>query len=140
MNKDFFKRSIVFTIFLVFLIYLWYLFIKWKDIVTSEYANRNIPMFIILIMLCLYIIWLYWICPTHIIYIKFPKSIAFVVWLFFIIISQKILANDGYSHIYIWDLFSVLWVITLILIPTNLVRTETAKKKIEQEDEIIIEV
>ena len=106
-------------------------------IVKPEYSGRNIPMYVILIVLCLYMIFLYWIYPIH---IRFSRSTALVIWLFFIVISQVLLANDGYSHIYIWDLFSVLWVLILILFPTNILTTDKVKKQKAKKNEVIIEV
>jgi hypothetical protein len=135
--KDKIKRSIVITIFGLFLLYLFYLIIQWESIVKSEYANRNIPMYVILIIFCLYMIWLYGIYPIH---IKFSRATALVIWLLFIVLSQIILANDGYSHIYIWDMFSVLWVLILVLFPTNILTTEKVKKAKAKKNEVIIEV
>ncbi len=135
--KDKIKRSIVITIFGLFLLYLGWLIFQWESIVKSEYSWFNIPMYVILILICLYMIALYWIYPIH---IKFSRSTALVIWLFFIVISQRVLANDGYSHIYIWDMFSVLWVAILILFPTNILTTDKVKKQKAKKDEIIIEV
>ena len=135
--KDAIKRGIVIAIFGLFLLYLVYLIIQWESIVKSAYAGRNSPMYIILILFCLYMICLYWIYPIH---IKFSRATALVIWLLFIVISQVVLANDGYSHIYIWDLFSVLWVLILILFPTNILTTEKVKKAKDKKNEIIIEV
>lgn len=135
--KDNIKRSVVIAIFWVFLLYLIWLISQWSMIVKSEYAWRNIPVYIILILLCLYMIWLYGIYPIH---IRFSRATALVIWLFFIVISQIMLANDGYSHIYIWDLFSVLWVLILILFPTNILTTEKVKKQKAKKNEVIIEV
>ncbi len=135
--KDSIKRSIVITIFGVFLLYLIYLIIQWQSIVKSEYANRNIPMYVILILICLYMVWLYWIYPIH---IKFSRATALVIWLLFIVISQIVLANDWYSHIYIWDLFSLLWVLILILFPTNILTTDKVKQAKSKKNEVIIEV
>ncbi len=135
--KDKIKRSIVITIFGLFLLYLIRLISQWSMIVQDQYSGRNISMYIILILLCLYMIWLYGIYPIH---IRFSRSTAIVIWLFFIVISQVILANDGYSHIYIWDLFSVLWVLILILFPTNILTTDKVKKQKAKKNEVIIEV
>ena len=135
--KDKIKRSIVIIIFWLFLLYLIWLISQWNMIVQNQYSGRNIPMYIILILLCLYMIFLYWIYPIH---IKFSRSTALVIWLFFIVISQVVLANDWPSHIYIWDLFSVLWVIILILFPTNILTTEKVKKQKAKKNEVIIEV
>ena len=135
--KDKIKRSIVITIFGLFLLYLVWLISQWTMIVQNQYAGRNIPMYIILIAVCLYMIWLYGIYPIH---IKFSRATALVIWLFFIVISQVVLANDGYSHIYIWDMFSVLWVVILILFPTNILTTDEVKKQKAKKNEVIIEV
>ena len=135
--KDKIKRSIVITIFGLFLLYLILLISQWSMIVKPEYSGRNIPMYVILIVLCLYMIWLYGIYPIH---IRFSRATALFIWLFFIVISQILLANDGYSHIYIWDMFSVLWVAILILFPTNILTTDKVKKQKAKKNEVIIEV
>ena len=135
--KDKIKRSIVITIFGLFLLYLIWLISQWTMIVKSEYSGRNIPMYIILIVFCLYMIWLYWIYPIH---IKFSRATSLVIWLLFIVLSQVVLANDWYSHIYIWDMFSVLWVLILVLFPTNILTTDKVKKAKAKKNEIIIEV
>jgi hypothetical protein len=135
--KDNIKRSIVICLFGLFLLYLIILLIKWEQITNSEYARMNIPMYIILILICLYMIALYWIYPIH---IKFSRATALVIWLLFIVISQIMLANDWYSHIFIWDMFSVLWVLILILFPTNILTTEEVKKAKSSKTEVVIEV
>jgi hypothetical protein len=124
--KDKIKRSIVITIFGLFLLYLIWLISQWTMIVQNQYAGRNIPMYVILIAVCLYMIWLYGIYPIH---IKFSRATALVIWLVFIVLSQVVLANVGYSLIYILDMFSVLWVAILILFPTNILTTEKVKKQ-----------
>ena len=135
--KDNIKRSIVICLFGLFLLYLVILLIKWEQITNSEYTRMNIPMYIILMLVCLYMIALYWIYPIH---IKFSRATALVIWLLFIVISQIILANDWYSHIYIWDMFSVLWVLILVLFPTNILTTDEVKKAKSKKNEVIIEV
>ena len=135
--KDKIKRSIVITVFWVFLLYLIFLISQWESIVKSEYSVWNIPMYVILIVFCLYMIWLYWIYPIH---IKFSRATSLVIWLLFIVLSQVLLANDWYSHVYIWDLFSVLWVLILILFPTNILTTDKVKKQKAKKNEVIIEV
>ena len=135
--KDILKRGVVIVIFGVFLAYLIWLISQWTMIVKNQYDSRNIPMYIVLILLCLYMIFLYGIYPIH---IKFSRATALVIWLLFIVISQIVLANDGYSHIYIWDLFSVLWVLILILFPTNILTTDKVKKAKSKKNEVIIEV
>ena len=131
------KRGIVIGIFWLFLLYLFWLISKQTMIVQDQYSGRNISIYIILIIFCLYMICLYWIYPIH---IRFSRATALVIWLFFIVVSQVVLANDGYSHIYIWDLFSVLWVAILILFPTNILTTDKVKKQKAKKNEVIIEV
>ena len=135
--KDNIKRSIVIFLFGLFLVYLIILLIRWEQITNSEYARFNIPMYIILILICLYMVALYWIYPIH---IKFSRATALVIWLLFIVVSQRMLANDWYSHVYIWDMFSVLWVLILILFPTNILTTNKVKEAKNKENEVIIEV
>ncbi len=135
--KDNIKKSIVITLFGLFLLYLVYLIIQWEPIVKSEYAWRNIPMYVILIAFCLYMVAFYWIYPIH---IKFSRAVSLVIWLLFIVISQTVLANDWYSHVYIWDMFSVLGVLILILFPTNILTTDKVKKAKAKKNEVIIEV
>ena len=57
-----------------------------------------------------------------------------------IILNLSNSANDWYSHVYIWDLFSVLWVLILILFPTNILTTDKVKKQKSKKNEVIIEV
>lgn len=135
--KDIIKKWFVILLFSIFLAYLIYLLIKWESITNSEYARLNIPMYIVLILICLYMIIIYWIYPIH---IKFSRPVSLVIGLLFIVVSQVMLANDWYSHVYIWDLFSVLGVLILILFPTNILTTEKVKKAKEKQNEVIIEV
>ena len=133
--KDRIKRSIVITIFWVFLIYLFWLIFKWESIVDNN-SGRNIPLYVILICLCIYMIFFYGIYPIH---VKFSRATSLFIALFFIVISQY-LANDWSKWIIIWDLFSVLWVIILILFPTNIITTDKVKKEKAKKNEVIIEV
>ena len=135
--SDNIKRSIVICIFGLFLFYLIFLLVRWEQITNSEYARMNIPMYIILMLVCLYMIAFYWVYPIH---IKFSRATALVIWLLFIVLSQIMLANDGYSHIYIWDMFSVLGVLILILFPTNILTTQKVKEAKNKKNEVIIEV
>ena len=134
--KDNLKRGVVITVFSIFLIYLVYLLIQWISIVKPEYENRNIPWYIVLITICIYMIWIYWIYPIH---IKFSRATSLFIALFFIVISQY-LANDWKEWIITWDLFSVLWVLILILFPTDILTTDKVKKQKAKKNEIIIEV
>lgn len=141
--KDLIKRITSISLFGAFLAYLLYLL---SNFITShgslmltkpEYANLNIPLFIVLIGLCLYLIIFYGMYPIH---IRFSRSSLLVISIALIVLSQTILANNGLEHIYMGDLFSVMGVLILILIPTNLLTTDKVKKSKAKKNEIIIEV
>lgn len=136
--KDKIRRGIVIFIFWAFLIYLCWMILHWESIVNSKVLStgRDIPLYVILIILCIYMIFFYWIYPIH---IKFSRATSLFIALFFIVISQY-LANDWKEWIIIWDLFSVLWVLILILFPTNILTTDKVKKQKAKKNEIIIEV
>ncbi len=104
---------------------------------TPEYASLNIPLFIVLIGLCLYLIIFYGMYPIH---IKFSRSTLFVISIALIFLSQTVLANNGLEHVYIGDFFSVMGVLILILIPTNILITDKVKKSKSKKNEVIIEV
>ena len=136
--KDKLKRGLVIAIFWAFLVYLGWMIFQWEPIVNSQLvsSSRDIPLYVILIALCIYMIFFYGIYPIH---IKFSRATSLFIALFFIVISQ-FLANDWSKWIIIWDLFSVLWVVILILFPTNLITTDKVKKEKAKKNEVIIEV
>lgn len=136
--KDKLKRGLVIAIFWAFLVYLGWMIFKWEPIVNTQSvsSSRDVPLYVILIALCIYMIFFYGIYPIH---IKFSRATSLFIALFFIVISQY-LANDWKEWIIIWDLFSVLWVLTLILFPTNILTTDKVKKQKAKKNEIIIEV
>ncbi|MBO4204236.1 hypothetical protein J5893_05530, partial [bacterium] len=129
--KDLFKRIVSISIFGAFLAYLLYLLVNYIKtngeimLTTPEYASLNIPLFIILIGVCIYLIVFYGMYPIH---IKFSRSTLFVIGLALVILAQTILANNGPEHIYVGDFFSVMGVLILILIPTNVLTTDKVKK------------
>lgn len=135
--KDIIKRSIVFIVFWAFLLYLCYLLFQGQAITTPEYTHLNLIIHIILIIFCIYILGFYGIYPIH---IKFSRPALFFLGIALVIISQTILANDGARGIIIGDLFSVLWVLTLLLFPTNVLTTNKVKKKKAEKNVEIIEV
>ncbi len=135
--KDFIKRIIVLIIFWIFAWYLIYSRIIWKSIVEPEFTNMNSIFYIILIAICSYIAIFYWIYPIH---IKFSRSTLFVIGLSAIIMWKTVFLDDPMNNIYFWDLSCVLWVLILIIWPTNLITTSQVKKKKEEKDLEIIEV
>lgn len=135
--KDFAKRISILIIFWIFAWYLIYSRIIWKSIVESQYSNMNWIFYMILIAICAYIAIFYWIYPIH---IKFSRSTLFVIWLSAIIMWKTVFLDDPMNNIYFWDLSCVLWVLILIIWPTNLITTSSVKKKKEEKDLEIIEV
>ena len=135
--KDFIKRIIVLIIFWIFAWYLIYSRITWKSIVEPEFTNMNSIFYIILIAICSYIAIFYWIYPIH---IKFSRSTLFVIGLSAIIMWKTVFLDNPMNNIYFWDLSCVLWVLILIIWPTNLITTSQVKKKKEEKDLEIIEV
>jgi hypothetical protein len=135
--KDFIKRMLVLIVFWIFAWYLVYWLIVWKSIVEPQYENLNLMFYIILITICLYIAVFYWIYPIH---IKFSRSTLFVLWLSAIIMWKTVFNDDPMNNIYFWDLSCVLWVLILIIWPTNLITTSQVKKSKEEKNIEIIEV
>lgn len=135
--KDFIKRILVIIIFWILAWYLIYSLIVWKSIVQSQYSNMNVLFYLILIAICMYIAIFYWIYPIH---IKFSRSTLFVLWLSAIIMWKTVFLDDPMNNIYFWDISSVLWVIILIIWPTNLITTSKVKKIKEDKNIEIIEV
>ena len=135
--KDFIKRILVLIIFWILAWYLIYSLIVWKPIVQSQYSNMNILFYLILIAICMYIAIFYWIYPIH---IKFSRSTLFVLWLSAIIMWKTVFLDDPMNNIYFWDISSVLWVVILIIWPTNLITTSKVKKIKEDKNIEIIEV
>ena len=135
--KDFIKRLLVIIIFWILAWYLIYSLIVWKSIVQSQYSNMNLLFYIILIAICMYIAIFYWIYPIH---IKFSRSTLFVLWLSAIIMWKTVFLDNPMNNIYFWDISSVLWVVILIIWPTNLITTSKVKKIKEDKNIEIIEV
>ena len=135
--KDFFKRITVLIVFGIFAWYLVYSRIMWKSIVETQYANMNSIFYFILIAICAYIAIFYWIYPIN---IKFSRSTLFVIGLAAIIMWKTVFVDNPMNNIYFWDLSCVLWVLILIIWPTNLITTSQVKKKKEEKDLEIIEV
>ena len=135
--KDFIKRLFVIIIFWILAWYLIYSLIVWKSIVQSQYSNMNVLFYLILIAICMYIAIFYWIYPIH---ISFSRSTLFVLGLSAIIMWKTVFIDDPMNNIYFWDLSCVLWLLILIIWPTNIITTSSVKKKKEDKNLEIIEV
>lgn len=135
--KDTLKRLIVIMVFWLFSGYLIYSFLINKSLVQPEYANINSLFYSILIAISLYVSVFYGFYPIH---IKFSRATLFVLWLSAIIMGKTVFLNDPINNIFFWDLSSVLWVVLLIIWPTNLIVTSKVKKVKEDKNLEIIEV
>jgi len=135
--KDYIKRLLLLIIFWVFAWYLVYSIAIWKQIVEPQFSNLNYIFYFILIAICLYIAVFYALYPIH---IKFSRSTLFVLGLSAIIMWKTVFLDDPMNNIYFWDLSCVLWVLILIIGPTNLIQTASVKKEKEEKDLEIIEV
>ena len=135
--KDYIKRLLLLIIFWVFAWYLVYSIAIWKQIVEPQFSNLNYIFYFILIAICLYIAVFYALYPIH---IKFSRSTLFVLGLSAIIMWKTVFLDDPMNNVYFWDLSCVLWVLILIIGPTNLIQTASVKKEKEEKDLEIIEV
>ena len=135
--KDYVKRLFVLSFFWLFIGFLGYNLIVGNRIVQSSYQEFNYPVYAILIVLSLYVVWCYGLVPTH---VKFSRSVLFVIGLVALVVGKTLLANDGTQGIFFGDIASVFGVITLIIGPTGLIFTQNIKKQKEEKDLEIIEV
>ena len=135
--KDYIKRLLLLIVFWVFAWYLVYSIAIWKQIVEPQFRNLNYIFYFILIAICLYIAVFYALYPIH---IKFSRSTLFVLGLSAIIMWKTVFLDDPMNNVYFWDLSCVLWVLILIIGPTNLIQTASVKKEKEEKDLEIIEV
>lgn len=141
--KDMMKRVIIISIFGAFLAYLLFvLFWFWNSggelvIMKSEFAHLTRPVMIGLILMLVYLIVFYGMYPVH---FRFSRSALFFVSIALIVCSQEMFENSGIEHVYIGDFFSVLGVLVLVLIPTNVLVSDKIKQKKARKNEVVIEV
>ena len=128
--KDYVKRLFVLSFFWLFIGFLGYNLIVGNSIVQSSYQEFNYPVYAILIVLSLYVVWCYGLVPTH---VKFSRSVLFVIGLVALVVGKTLLANDGTQGIFFGDIASVFG-------PTGLIFTQNIKKQKEEKDLEIIEV
>lgn len=135
--KDIIKRIIISVISWLFLGYLAYLFFWDITIVQSGFAEYNVIYYIVLTAICLFLFVLFGIYPVH---FKLTKATLFVLGLALIIIGDTVLLNDVSTHVYVGDIFKVLWVVLTLLAWTNLLITDKVKKQKQDKKVEIIEV
>lgn len=135
--KDLIKRIIISIISWWFLGYLAYLFFQNITIVQSWFIEYNMIYYIILFLICLFLFILFGIYPIH---FKLTKATLFVIGISLIIIWDIVLYNDIHNHVYIADIFKVLWVILTLLAWTNVLITDKVKKQKQGKKVEVIEV
>ncbi len=68
------------------------------------------------------------------------KATLFVLGIALIIIWDTVLLNDVSTHVYIGDIFKVLWVFLTLLAWTNILITDKVKKQKQDKNVEIIEI
>jgi len=135
--KDLFKRIMISVVSGWFLGYVAYLFFQNITIVQSGFIEYNMVYYIILLLICLFLFVLFGIYPVH---FKMTKATLFVLGIALIIIWDTVLLNDIANHVYVADIFKVLWVILTLLAWTNVLITDKVKKQKQNKKVEIIEV
>lgn len=117
------------------MMYFVYLFVNGAVIVQAEYLSVNLLLYIVLILFFLYKFVFFGVYP---ILVVMHKPTIFVAGVALLFVGHYILVNDPNTHVYVGDLVKLLWVILIIISPTNLLHPEkTLKEKRNKEVEII---
>lgn len=135
--KDTIKRIIISIISWLFLGYLAYLFFQNTTIVQSWFAQYNMLYYLVLALVCVFLFMLFGIYPVH---FRMTKATLFVLGIALIIIWDTVLLNDVATHVYVGDIFKVLWVALTLLARTNVLITDKVKKKKQEKNVEVIEV
>lgn len=135
--KDMVKRILISIISWGFIGYLAYLFFQNTVIVQGGFAQYNMLYYLILILVCLFLFILFGIYPVH---FRMTKATLFVMGIALIVIGDTVLLNDISTHVYVGDIFKVLWVVLTLLAWTNVLITDKVKKQKQDRKVEIIEV
>ncbi len=135
--KDIIKRISISVISWLFIWYLAYLFFQNTVIVQSWFEQYNILYYFILVLICLFLFVLFGIYPIH---FRMTKATLFVIGIVLIIIWDTVLLNDITTHVYVGDLFKLVWVVLTLLAWTNVLITDKVKKQKQNKKIEIIEV
>lgn len=123
--KDIIKRVLISVFSGSLLWYLAYLYFQQIVIVQSWFTEYNIVYYGVLIIICLILFVFFGVYPIH---FKMTKATLFVMGIALIIIWDTVLLNDVSNHVYIADMFKVVWVILTFLAWTNVLITDKVKK------------
>lgn len=135
--KDIIKRVVISVISWWFIGYLAYLFFQKTVIVQWWFVEYNMIYFLLLILICLFLFILFGIYPVH---FRMTKATLFVMGIALIIIGDTVLLNDVSTHVYVGDIFKVLWVVLTLLAWSNVLITDKVNKKKQAKNVEIIEV
>lgn len=135
--KDLFKRISISIVSWLFLGYIAYLFFQNIIIVQSGFIEYNMIYYLILFLICLFLFLLFGIYPVH---FKMTKATLFVLGIALIVIWDTVLLNDIANHVYVADIFKVLWVILTLLAWTNVLITDKVQKVKQNKKIQVIEV
>lgn len=123
--KDIIKRVLISVFSGSLLWYIAYLYFQQIVIVQSWFTEYNIVYYGVLIIICLILFVFFGVYPVH---FKMTKATLFVMGIALIIIWDTVLLNDVSNHVYIADIFKVVWVILTFLAWTNVLITDKVKK------------
>lgn len=135
--KDIIKRVIISVVSWWFIGYLAYLFFQNIVIVQSGFIPYNMVYYGVLLLICLFLFVLFGVYPIH---FKMTKATLFVLGIALIIIWDTVLLNDVSTHVYVGDIFKVLWVFLTLLAWTNVLITDKVKKQKQDKNVEIIEI
>ena len=135
--KDLIKRIIIGVVSWALLGYLGYLFFQNIVIVGSGFAWYNTLYYLILALISLFLFVFFAVYPVH---FKMTKATLFVAGIALIIIWDTVLINDVSTHVYVGDIFKVLWVVLTLLAWTNVLITDKVKTTGTNKKVKIIEV
>jgi hypothetical protein len=135
--KDLLKKIIISVVSWWFIGYLAYLFFQNTVIVQWWFSEYNMIYYIILFVICLFLFVFFGIYPIH---FKITKATLFVIGIALIVIWDTVLINDISNHVYVSDIFKVLWVILTLLAWTNVLITDKVKKQKQSKKVEVIEV
>jgi hypothetical protein len=135
--KDLLKKIIISVVSWWFIGYLAYLFFQNTVIVQWWFSEYNMIYYIILFVICLFLFVFFGIYPIH---FKITKATLFVIGIALIVIWDTVLINDISNHVYVSDIFKVLWVILTLLAWTNVLITDKVKKQKQNKKVKVIEV
>ncbi len=135
--KDILKRILISVISWWLIWYIAYLFFQNTVIVQWWFTEYNTVYYFILTLICLFLFILFGVYPIH---FKMTKATLFVLGIALVVIWDTVLLNDITNHVYVGDIFKVVWVLLTLLSWTNILITDKVRKQKQEKNIEIIEV